>query len=148
MICDICGEPATIYLTRVGADGKLQKMNICENCSDIPEVSETGFEALLGTHLFNLYTDSDGVRRAHCVHCGAEPRPWLDSRCVYRRKEMKTDDLPDYSKWPTKDLEVLYNQYKSWLRKPKSPLYHKRVLVNKWYAAIRKELLKRRRKIS
>ena len=48
MICDVCKtDPATFYLTKI-VDGELKKMNVCENCSKDPEVSEpVGFEALL-----------------------------------------------------------------------------------------------------
>ena len=44
MLCDACqSNPATVFLTQI-VDGKMQKVNLCENCSKEKGVSDpTGF---------------------------------------------------------------------------------------------------------
>ena len=52
MKCDVCENPATVFLTQI-VDGKMTQVNLCEKCSKEKGVTDpTGFQLadfLLGT---------------------------------------------------------------------------------------------------
>ncbi len=72
MNCDVCKKkPATVFLTQI-VDGKMQKVNLCEACSNEKGVTDpTGFalaDLLLGLGASEEMEKSSGGKR--CPVCG------------------------------------------------------------------------------
>lgn len=72
MICDVCKKnQATVFLTQI-VEGKMQKVNLCENCSKEKGVTDpTGFalaDLLLGLGAAQEIERGGGVQK--CPVCG------------------------------------------------------------------------------
>lgn len=72
MVCDVCkSNPATVFLTQI-VEGKMQKVNLCETCSNEKGVSDpTGFalaDLLLGIGAAEELEKGAVVQR--CPACG------------------------------------------------------------------------------
>lgn len=72
MVCDVCkSNPATVFLTQI-VEGKMQKVNLCETCSNEKGVSDpTGFalaDLLLGIGAAEELEKGGPAQR--CPACG------------------------------------------------------------------------------
>ncbi len=72
MVCDVCkSNPATVFLTQI-VEGKMQKVNLCETCSNEKGVSDpTGFalaDLLLGIGAAEELEKGGSAQR--CPACG------------------------------------------------------------------------------